>query len=233
MSTDYTPSTFASNPTPTQLNAEFESIRVALDAALSRLGGTPNQLEADLDLNGNDILNAGNLPDEANLTQLQTDVTDLQTRLTAAEAAITQLDSDLAGNISSLQSDLNQVNFLLDQRLGVLEAVVDYEERSVSFEGVLPDNTRVASVVVSRDCVIRAADTHPARNVGAPTGAASFQLKRDGTDIGTVDYASGQLSGIGTFAQDEVFTEGATLEIHTLTMNGMVDPYFTIKMEIT
>lgn len=46
---------YASN---TQLNTNFEAIAEAFENTLSLDGSTPNALQADLDLNGNDILNA-------------------------------------------------------------------------------------------------------------------------------------------------------------------------------
>lgn len=49
---------FASN---TQLNANFTALRDAFDNTLSLDGSTPNAMQADLDLNGNDLLNAGSL----------------------------------------------------------------------------------------------------------------------------------------------------------------------------
>lgn len=47
---------FASN---TQLNNNFTALRDAFDNTLSLDGSTPNAMQADLDLNGNDLLNAG------------------------------------------------------------------------------------------------------------------------------------------------------------------------------
>lgn len=43
------------------LNANFDAIETALENTLSRDGTTPNHMEADLDLNGHDILNAGSV----------------------------------------------------------------------------------------------------------------------------------------------------------------------------
>jgi hypothetical protein len=47
---------YASN---TQLNANFQALQNAFDNTLSLDGSTPNAMQADLDMNGNDILNAG------------------------------------------------------------------------------------------------------------------------------------------------------------------------------
>jgi hypothetical protein len=49
---------YASN---TVLNANFEALRNALLNTVSRDGSTPNVMEADFDMNGNDILNASGL----------------------------------------------------------------------------------------------------------------------------------------------------------------------------
>lgn len=45
----------------TIINDNFERIQTALNDAISRSGTSPNYLDADLDLNSNDILNAGNI----------------------------------------------------------------------------------------------------------------------------------------------------------------------------
>lgn len=45
----------------TTLNANFAAIETAIDNTLSRDGDTPNTMGADLDLNGNDILNVDNV----------------------------------------------------------------------------------------------------------------------------------------------------------------------------
>ena len=49
------------------LNANFDAIEAAVENTLSRDGTTPNEMLANLDMNGNDILNA-NAIDVASLT---------------------------------------------------------------------------------------------------------------------------------------------------------------------
>ncbi len=48
----------------TALNENFEALRDALDNTVSRDGSVPNSMSADLDMNGNDILNANNVVTE-------------------------------------------------------------------------------------------------------------------------------------------------------------------------
>ena len=64
---------YASNTT---LNANFKSLRTGFDNVISLDGSTPNAMQADFDLNGNDILNAGNIfVDGVNLLNLLDNVT--------------------------------------------------------------------------------------------------------------------------------------------------------------
>ena len=58
------------------MNANFESLRTGFDNVVSLDGSTPNAMQADFDLNGNDILNAGNIfVDGVNLLNLLDNVT--------------------------------------------------------------------------------------------------------------------------------------------------------------
>lgn len=45
----------------TKLNQNFQNIKASLSDGLSRTGGSPNQMEADIDLNSNDLLNVKNV----------------------------------------------------------------------------------------------------------------------------------------------------------------------------
>lgn len=51
----------ASPSTPATLNSNSAAIETALENTLSRDGTAPNQMEADFDMNSNDILNCGNI----------------------------------------------------------------------------------------------------------------------------------------------------------------------------
>lgn len=65
MAIEFTPDDVASGYNLTKLNGNFDKIDVALQDALSRSGQTPNQMEADIDLNNNDLLNVNVLNAEA------------------------------------------------------------------------------------------------------------------------------------------------------------------------
>lgn len=53
--------TFTAAPNSSQMNDAFAKITTAMSNTLSRDGTTPNTMSADLDINGNDILNVDNL----------------------------------------------------------------------------------------------------------------------------------------------------------------------------
>ena len=107
MTTGYLPSQFAGQPTTTQLNAELNAIQTALDACFQRLDetqeGVPqvNQMELDLDMNGNTILNAGQAVGPDSLVTLQ-QVQDLINNIEITGGTgidplvLTQIQTDLA-----------------------------------------------------------------------------------------------------------------------------------------
>ena len=66
------------------LNANFEALRQAFDNTVSRDGSVPNQLQADLDLDSNDIINVGTITDSTGDDVLQA----AKTAATDAKAAL-------------------------------------------------------------------------------------------------------------------------------------------------
>lgn len=72
---------FASN---TQLNSNFEALNDKLENTLSLDGSTPNSMGADLDMNGNDIINTGNF----DVDTLTVDGSTVQDAITAAAGNI-------------------------------------------------------------------------------------------------------------------------------------------------
>ena len=77
------------------VNNNFDAIEAAFEKTLSRDGTTPNQMTADLDLNNNDLLNAGSistnilLVDGINLNEQVS-----QAALSAAAAALSAIDAE-------------------------------------------------------------------------------------------------------------------------------------------
>ena len=96
------------------LNDDLQDLRNAFDNTLSLDGSTPNAMEADLDLNSNDILNAGTI----NVTALVVGGISLTDQVTlaqdAADAAIAA--ASLAGTSSTTaqQAATDSINFAND-----------------------------------------------------------------------------------------------------------------------
>ena len=76
----------SSNGSAALFNANWDAIQSAFDNTVSRDGSTPNQMTADLDLNSNDIINAGSIS-ASGLTIAGQAVTLTATTLTAAQTA--------------------------------------------------------------------------------------------------------------------------------------------------
>lgn len=70
----------------TTLNNNFDAIETAFENTVSRDGSTPNTMNADFDMNGNDILNVGSITaDSYNLL-----VDDVPTELTSVSGILSQ-----------------------------------------------------------------------------------------------------------------------------------------------
>ena len=81
------------------LNTNFENLRDSFDNTLSLDGSTPNSMGADLDMNGNDILNAGTMA-VADLTVAGLDVNTALNSAVSASAA-----SAVASDVSAVASE--------------------------------------------------------------------------------------------------------------------------------
>lgn len=84
----------------TQMNANFEALRDAFDNTLSLDGSTPNTMSADLDMGGNDILNAGTV----NADNVVVDGADLTTSVAAAASSASAAASSASSAASSASS---------------------------------------------------------------------------------------------------------------------------------
>lgn len=84
----------------TQMNANFEALRDAFDNTLSLDGSTPNAMAADLDMGGNDILNAGTV----NADSIVVDGADLSTSVAAAASSASAAASSASSAASSASS---------------------------------------------------------------------------------------------------------------------------------
>lgn len=79
------------------LNANFEALRQAFDNTISRDGSVPNQLNADLDMNSNDLINVKTITDESG-TDLLTTIRQLKAD---TEAALDEFTDIYLGSYST------------------------------------------------------------------------------------------------------------------------------------
>jgi hypothetical protein len=94
---------FASN---VPINANFEGINAKLDNTLSLDGSIPNAMKADLDLNGNDIINVGSFGFEGGET-LQDYVDDAAASATAAAQSALDANTNGAAQVSLATTQAN------------------------------------------------------------------------------------------------------------------------------
>ena len=122
-----------SNLSTTQLNSNFEAIETAFLNTLSLDGSTPNAMEADLDLNGNDIINVGDLNvssftiggeqvDLSIFNSLSSLGEDIVT-LSAASSTFQPLVNNLT-QITTLVNNINSINSVagISSQISVLSA---------------------------------------------------------------------------------------------------------------
>jgi len=96
----------------TKLNANFASIISDLDNTISRDGSTPNQMEADLDMNNNDILNVNDI-DVQDITVAGTSLA-AQVAAAAASAAAALVSEIAAAASAALAATLTLFTTLTD-----------------------------------------------------------------------------------------------------------------------
>lgn len=93
MAVDYTPPTFSGGlPSAIALTQAFADIQIALQYAVSVNGGSPNQMEADLDMNGRNILNVGALDTEDDTTAPTIDLGPLETAVDLLQSNVAALE---------------------------------------------------------------------------------------------------------------------------------------------
>lgn len=109
MAIDYVRNVISSGYNLEKINDNFEKIEVALRDGISRSGNSPNQMEADLDLNGNDLLNV-NYVDAKLLTINGEVITTEDMPLVIVTEAIEARDAAVAAKDIAVASATNASN---------------------------------------------------------------------------------------------------------------------------
>jgi len=240
MPSDYTPATFAAQPTVTQLNAELQRIKVALDAALQRdPSGPGNELEADLDMNSHRILNVlpGEDPGDV-VTKAQLDNLAVGAGATADQAQAIEDNAAAIEDINSnnaTQTELNTVAATLQTQITALENTPTSNTDialAFPFFGTPPDTTELASVIAVFGYEVKDANFNLAVAKTAPSGGnAIFNLQKGNTTFGTVTFADGNPVGVVSINTDTSFAPGEIIVVDSVQMFGIENPTFTLTGE--
>ena len=62
----------------------------------------------------------------------------------------------------------------------------------------------------------------------APSSSTVFTVKKDGSSIGTITFATGQTSATASIAQTNVSSGNIITVVTPVNLNGLTSPYFTI-----
>lgn len=136
------------------IDANFEAVRDQFDNTLSRDGSTPNEMGADLDLNSNDILNAGTV----NTDNLVVDGTNLDSKLDEAAASATASAASATASASSASDSAASASAAATSETNaaasaVEAALYDPTRRFKDVAALLADTTLTYSEVTAGDVV--------------------------------------------------------------------------------
>mgnify|MGYP001107095916 CR=1 FL=1 len=135
----------------TTLNSNFEALQEAFDNTISRDGSTPNTMSADLDMNGNDIINASSLVVGGvdYLAQSLAYKNAAEAAKVAAELAYDNFDDRYLGVKTSDPSTDNDGNALLDGALffdTTLNVLKAYDQGNTVWKRTTPTTAEQANI---------------------------------------------------------------------------------------
>lgn len=217
------------------LNANNQATEDALENTLSRDGTSPNEMNADLDMNAYDIINVGNI-DTTTLTVGGVDVQDI----VGIEGP--QGPQGDPGTLQSVVAGTNISVDVTDPAAPIVSAMPRFTPASASAPASLDfhedtDNgtnkiTVTAPSAIASDKTITWPDVTGTLLVGALGSTDNRLLRADGTggvtaqgSAVTVDD-SGNVSGVGTLAVGAIASSGQTL---TLTNSAAFTPQLQVR----
>lgn len=186
------PSYLPGTTSASAINSNDTSLNAAFDNTLSRDGSTPNEMNADFDMNNNDILNVKNI----NATDIILSGTSIQGQVDAAAASAT------AAALSETNAATSATNAATSATAAAASAVTAEAAAKVYDLGFDFVGVPITDEVVGRWFVPRTV-TLVANFAGSggvidtnPTATLALDVQDDGVTIGTVSISTG---GVFTF----------------------------------
>lgn len=171
--------------TTASLNGNFAAIEDAFDKTLARTGETPNQMEAQLDMNGYDIINAGDMIIDTidvnhiivNSRDIVTDIDNIQQNVTDSQQAAqdAQDAADAAeqayNNLRFLEIQIETGDFTLDD---------SYTGKFVVVESTDSVTCTIAANTVGFQCIVIQGDTGAVTFTSSDTILSKLGMTTDG-----------------------------------------------------
>lgn len=135
----------------TTINQNFAAVEAAMEKTLSRDGTIPNQMAADLDLNGNDLINVGTVDAAALLVEGQPlDVDYLESIVERAEEAAQEIE-DAVVLAEAWAEGIDPEGPSTKSAKQWAELSQDYAEDAATYVGQIRFNTVAALIASTRD----------------------------------------------------------------------------------
>lgn len=216
--------------------AALETSQAAQDAAIAALQATTTT-------------NAGDLAAlQSAVTQAQADIVTNTNAVTASQNDVTANGTAITNNanaISSLQTAVtdNDNDILSLQQLMATTtqnvsdntaAIAGLKEGGIMFPFVgTPSDGDTIVVMAPYAFDVKSTLPHSGDSETAPGTASVVTLSKGGVVFGTIDYTSLSTTPTFNITTDTSFAVGDRFEVELTTMDGIVDPTFTIAIERT
>lgn len=197
------------------LNSNFALVEAALENTLSRDGTSPNQMEADLDMNSNQILNLPAAVQATEPVRLQ--------EFEALEDEFETLETNVNNSIAALQASVDEVDdliIIINQTVADAEALLaDVEALMVDvkiscFIALTPlDGELVVRYVIAENGLLFPLNLSGSRAhaVAASTGVVAFSIRKNNVEFAQCVFSA---TSTGAFTGAETtFNTGDVLSI--------------------